>query len=366
MYISKSVGSRAARFSTTIGLMIAVLAIGDRLRSADDLGFNATPDPELAQASELWKDSLAAQESPATKEYLWFPAMGPRTWTIDYRFRTLFDSSTTYEFGMPSGIDPQYTPVSRLHFPLNSYWHGIQLGLQKPTWDVHMEWLFPQQGIHGTMEDYDWRYPNHDFTDLGYMDERWTDGQMLDLGFDFQLSEHPFGLPLEIWPTLGFRWQRFNIMNYDLVQVKWKDEWLDPPDTEPGNAISFNQQYYIFYLGGQFRSKLEMKYLPPIALTIQMDWGSTNGYNVDHHLLREGDRYTMESTRGSCWHAGFTAEALISERFSAGIQADYLEIRTRGQHRLYNAPMHEDFTWDNGVLASSNQTWLTAFLRIRI
>ena len=366
MYISKSVGSRAARFSTTIGLMIAVLAIGDRLRSADDLGFNATSDPELAQASELWKDSLAAQESPANKEYLWFPAMGPRTWTIDYRFRTLFDSSTSYEFGLPPNYNPQYTPISRLNFPLDSYWHGIQLGLQKPTWDLHMEWLFPQQGIQGNLADYDWQIPDYEFTDLGYANTRWTDGQMLDFGFDFQLSEHPFGLPIEIWPTLGFRWQRFNMMCYDAVQVKEDDVWLNPPISYPGDGLSFNQQYYIVYLGGQFRGKLEMKYLPPIALTVQMDWGGTNGYNVDHHLLRPGDRYTMESTSGSCWHAAFTAEALISERFSAGIQADYLEIRTRGKHRLYNAPLGDDLTWENGVLASSNQTWLTAFLRIRI
>ncbi len=357
---------RTARYLPTIGVILIFLALGNCMVLADGQGLNGATDPALAQSTELWKDSLAAQESPATQDYLWFPALGPRTWTIDYRFRTIFDSSTTYEFGTPPYYETQHTPLSRLNFPLDSYWHGIQLGLQKPTWDVHIEWLFPQQGIHGTMEDYDWRYPNQDFTDLGYMDERWTDGQMLDLGFDFQLSEHPFGLPLEIWPTLGFRWQRFNIMNYDLVQVKFEDEWLDPPYTESGNIISFNQQYYSFYLGGQFRSKLETKYLPPIALTIQMDWGSTNGYNVDHHLVREGDRYTMESTRGSCWHAGFTAEALISEHFSAGIQADYLEIRTRGTHREYNAPLNVDYTWDNGVLASSNQTWLTAFLRIRI
>jgi len=349
-----------------VGAFFIFLAIGGLPLPADDRGPSSMPDLAATQSNELWKDAMAAEQTPVAQDRLWFPALGPRTWTIDYRFRTLFDSSTSYEFGTPPFYDSQYTPLSRLNFPLDSYWHGIQLGLQKPTWDIHLEWLFPQQGIQGNLADYDWQIPNHDFTDLGYADTRWTDGQMLDLGFDFQLCEHPLGLPFELWPTLGFRWQRFNMMCYDGIQVKENDVWLDPPKTYPGDVISFNQQYYIVYLGGQFRSKLETKYLPPIALTIQMDWGGTNAYNVDHHLIREGDRYTMESTSGSCWHAAFTAEALISERFSAGIQADYLEIRTRGKHRWLNQPLDTDFTWDNGVLASSNQTWLTAFLRIRI
>lgn len=44
---------------------------------------------------------------------------------------------------------------------------------------------------------------------------------------------------------------------------------------------------------------------------------------------------------------------------------DYLQIHTRGRHRLLNEPLDQDETWDHGVRVWSDQTWLTAFARVR-
>jgi len=74
----------------------------------------------------------------------------------------------------------------------------------------------------------------------------------------------------------------------------------------------------------------------------------------------------MDSTQGCSWRLAFTAELPINQRWSLGCQIDYMEIRTHGSHRLYNAPLNTDETWTNGVTASSNQTGVMAFIRLRI
>ncbi len=333
--------------STSLALLLAVLTCSQAL-SAQGLLLGSAEQPAASELGLVWPDA-------PTKA----------TWTIDYRFRSLVGSRTSYEFGTPDPPPYGWTPLSQLNFPLDSYWHGIGIGVERPTWAIRFEWLFPQQGIEGNLSDYDWQIPGDPFTDLGYAQQRWTDGQMLDLSLEFQLADHLFGLPVEVWPVGGFRWQRFDIMCYDLVQVKSDDVWLDPPYTAAGDVLTFNQQYYMGYVGGQLRTRLESARLPPVLIKFQGDWGGTSAYNVDHHLLREGDRYTMERTQGGSWHVGLTVEALLHKNFSLGLQADHLEIRTRGTHRLLNAPLGEDFTWDNGVAVSSDQTWLTAFVRLR-
>ena len=289
-----------------------------------------------------------------------------RDWTIDYRVRALCSSTTSYEFGTLAPPPAGHAPLSRLDFSLNSLWHGLEIGLERETWGVHFEWLMPQQGIQGNLGDFDYLIPDAKFTDLGLMQERWIEGQMLDLGLEFRLTERFFTLPIEVWPAGGFRWQRFDIMNYDLVQFKLNNQWLDPPLTQTGNIISFNQQYYVVYIGGQLRSRLESAKLPPLELTFQGDWGHAEAYNVDHHLIREGDRFTMETTHGDSWHVSLIAEMPVSERLSFGFQVDYMQIRTHGKHQLLNVPEHQDQTWDNGVSVSSDQTGLTAFVRLRM
>jgi hypothetical protein len=344
-------------------LLIVLLSHGQAL-PADE------PNPD-ANSSLLQQESRALEQSdPGTpnQDHLWTPSPPPdRVWTIDYQFRSLSASKTVYEFGTPDPPPEGWAPLSRLEFPVSALWHGLKLGFRQPNWDVHFEWLTPMvKNIDGDLHDYDWMDPEAgDYTDLGIMQQRWIDGQMLDLGLEIRAWKDCFGLPVDFWPTIGFRWQRFNIMAYDLVQVKEGNVWPPDPYTYQGDVISFHQQYYLTYLGGQLRGVLNFP-VAPVALTFQADWANAQAYNVDHHLLREGDRYTMERTHGDSWHVALTAEAPITKHISIGCQVDYLQIRTRGTHHWLNEPLDQDETWDNGVRVWSDQTWLTAFVGFRI
>jgi hypothetical protein len=288
---------------------------------------------------------------------------------LDYRIRSVVDSHTSYEFGTPEPPPDGWTPLSRLVFPLDSFWHGVEAGLEGSSWAVRVEWLTPMQSrIQGDLEDYDWYPPNADgsFTDLGVARQRWTDAQMLDLEAEFRLVDRPLGLPFSAWPVGGFRWQRFGIMTYDVFQLKYENIWDPAPWSYYGDVIAFKQQYYTGYVGAQIRSTIEQGCLPPLRLTFQGDWGWVDGFNIDHHLLREGDRYTKQSTHGDSWHTALVAEMLLRQRLSLGFEVDYLQIRTKGRHHLINVPEGVDMMWDHGVRAWSDQTWLTAFLRLRI
>ncbi len=303
---------------------------------------------------------------------VWSDAPAPplrQIWTVDYRSRPMLDSFTSYEFGTgPGDPDGPYTPLSKLDFALDSIWHGLQIGVELPDWRVHFEWLTPMHDrIDGPMADYDWNIdePRDDpsrLDSLTLSSQRWCDGQMLELGTEFKLTNSILGEPVEFWPTAGFRFQRFDITAYNISCIV---PALGPlPEYDGVDVITFNQQYYVGYFGGQFRRTVLAGRIPT-DLTFQVDGGPTAGYNIDHHLLREGDRFTIEQTRGGAWHVGFIAEAHVTGRLSVGFQADHTEIRTTGTHRLLNEPLDEDLTWDNGVAVKSNQTTLTGFVRCR-
>jgi hypothetical protein len=291
-------------------------------------------------------------------------APGPPVWSIDYRFRSLMSSSITNEFGTPWPPPDGWSPMTRLNFPLNSNWHGVEARVGQPTWEFRLEWMMPQQGIHGEQNDFDWQLPTTDFTDMAYSSERWNEGQMLDFGFDFQMLDHPFGLPGELWPTIGFRWQRFDISCYDAVQVKANGDWLDPPQQLTGDTLAFNQQFYFGYIGGQLRGNLNLKVLPPFAWKFQGDWGVVGGYNS--LTANDSQRESMNRTYGNMWHVAFTTEMPITQHFSIGVQFDYTKIQTHGTHRLNDPSQSIDESWDNGVSVLSDQTMLTTFLRLRI
>ncbi len=325
----------------------------------------ASFDEELSNQPD---DAEQFSGDPADAKGLWLTRPAPaQAWTIDYRFRSLTHSNTSYEFGTQPEIRPGWAPLSQLNFPLNSCWHGLRVGLERPTWTIHCEWLTPQRNVEGLMSDYDWAPPNSDgsFTDLSYSKTRWTDGQMLDFGAELKWTDRFFTLPIEVWPTGGFRWQRFDMMCYDTTVFKFDNQWRNPPVFVGGDALSYNQQYYIGYIGGQLRTSLHLNPLPPIALTFQGDWGYTGAYGLDHHLA-QGDRYTSETASGGAWHVGLTAEAPLTKRLSVGVQADYMEISTHGTHHWYQASKGVDESWSYGESTWSNQTAITAFLRLRI
>ena len=194
----------------------------------------------------------------------------------------LCSSITSYEFGTRPEEPSQWSPVSRLNFSLDSVWYGLQLAHETPRTCFQIEWLAAGKFIDGDLTDYDWYPPNPDgsFTDLGFARECFTEGQMLDIGYKCKPFDPPSVLPIEVWPMIGFRWQRFDITGSEVRQVKSGNEWLDPPFTYEGDVITFNQQYWIGYAGLQLRGRLQIPMLRPIVWTLQGDWGYTEAYDV--------------------------------------------------------------------------------------
>jgi len=375
--------SVTCRYCAAMGAMLVVILLCDKARPDDGLVFGVGNDVQNSRAEELWLDWSDSGNR------FWSAPPGPLALTIDYRVLTMFNSHTSYQFGsgppqLERGLlSGPYAPESKLDWSLNSVWTGFRLGAEEEDSAGHFEWLTPMaQSISGTMEDFDWNIddPRNDPTRLDSLSrssERWNEGQMLEIEYEFRLLKRPLGLPVDLWPLAGFRWQRFDITSYAGNQIIGDGVIVPLPGPFPrpydGDIITFKQEYSIGYLGAQFRGRLETRMLPPIAWTLEGDWGYTQANNVDHHLFyeyRDSHRYSMEDTHGDCLHISLTAEALFClDRFSIGLQADHTEINTTGTHHLlqyggtYYAPIDE--TWTNGVSVSSSQTAITAFLRLR-
>jgi hypothetical protein len=289
-----------------------------------------------------------------------------RTWYIDYRVQQMFDSNTSFQFGSSSPLTGPYTPISKLAYSLDSTWAGLRLGVQKPNWDVHFEWLMPiGRGIDRGIVDYDWNIvdPRNDPTrldSLAQLSTRWNDGQKLEIEGERKWSDRFLGLPIELWPLAGFRFQRFD-MTADRGYLIIDNGQVPGPLPDQGDCLTLNQQYYIGYAGFQFRSAIQRASRPPIGVTFQADYGGTGAYNIDYHLQRGGDMHQMMSTGGSAMHLALIADAPFSQHCGVGLQADHTEIRTTGTLRQV-----QDGIWitsDYGVQANSDQTSLAAYFR---
>jgi hypothetical protein len=283
--------------------------------------------------------------------------------------RPYFGSHTSYQFGTHPASAVQYAPLSKLDWSLNSTWTGLRLGRETETRGFHFEWLTPMQNnINGQMADFDWLTPADpsQLDSLTLSDLRWRDAQMIDLGGEFKWSDCMFGMPIEIWPMMGFRWQRFSMVGSSLDYIVPP---LGPDPVWAGrDIITFSQQYYMLYLGGQLRTNLCLLGRD-VDFRFQGDWAPTWGYNSDHHLSYEDigiHRYTMEKTAGGAMHVALIAETQLTDRLWLGLSADHLALTTWGQHRwLMSGAATVDETWTNGVEVRSDQTSITAFLRAR-
>jgi hypothetical protein len=322
---------------------------------------NAAASLTPSEAPESQRPVVDTYEAPP---WVLFPAepVPDYGFMIDYRARTFCGSVMSYEFINPN-VNPNFanTPWSKLRFPLNSTWNGFQTGIEKPEWAVHVEWLTPMTSkVDGTFCDYDWDPPNANgsFTDLGVGNLRWNDAQMVNLDAECKGSDTLFWLPVEVWQVFGFRWQRLGVTAYDGEQLLEGNQPVAIP--LPGDFITYNQQYYMAYLGVQLRKAIPIG-SKEIRLTFQADWGLAWGYGIDYHILREF--YAINSTHGSSTHLGLTAEVPMSQRLSVGVQGDVTQIRTTGS--VWEVfPGGTTDAWGNGVGAGSDQTSFTAFVRL--
>ncbi|MFH0997220.1 MAG: omptin family outer membrane protease [Pseudomonadota bacterium] len=282
-------------------------------------------------------------------------------WSADLKLKNHFNSHTSYEFGNP--FFPHQAPLSRLEFPLNTLWAGLEVRRNFSRVSIGIEVLRNLSSeAYGSFKDSDWDDEDKPEALSIYSESACRMEPSYDVRGDIDLKISDWiGLPrwLDLRPVTGFRWQRFSLVSHDGVQYYPASGDTTPPDALPGDGIRFEQTYRQYFLGIRSAFDLEKPaMLSRLKLLFQLDWAYVEGDNEDHHLLRSGDRVTYERSSGDAWHASCGLKAGLSQNVNAVLEADYLAIQTTGSHRLMNTIYGVDMTWDDGVKVWSEQKGL--------
>ncbi len=275
-----------------------------------------------------------------------------KPWSIEAKVKRYFQSHTSYEFGSP--IPPYQAPLSRLEFPLSMWWSGLEIRRRTSRTTIGFEFLRTvSRESDGTFMDSDWDdYGRPEVkTIYSESDCRMEPGYVISSDLDVNIADC-LGLPsyLELRPLVGFRWQHFKLIGHDGKQFY-------PTEYEfSGDIIRFDQSYWQYFMG--IRTVYDIKKHTggiPIKLLCQLDWAHVYGKNSDYHILRRGNRWTYENTKGDAWHAIFGIKTALTENLSLGVDFEYLRIRTSGAHRLVNDYFDIDIEWSHGVKVWSEQ-----------
>lgn len=278
----------------------------------------------------------------------------PYTESISFGFTTsnMLGSHTSYEFGSP--YFPYQSPVSRLEFPLDSWWIGGKMRASFDRFSIGAEALTNMSTeADGHMQDSDWG-DNRQLEIYSESEMHMSRSWIVNTDVDLKISDL-VGLPtwLDLRPLAGFRWQNFQLTAHDGLQT-YPDR-SSPPDHFFGDAIGFEQSYWQYYFGARaaldFGKPFRLKCLNAL---LQLDYGYVEGQNTDHHLLR-GRRYTLEETTGDALHGSVGLTAGLTERLSLSLDADFLRISTSGTHRWLELDYGVDQSWDHGVKVWSEQ-----------
>lgn len=289
-------------------------------------------------------------------------AEGEPSWSAELCVRHFVGSHTSYEFGNP--FPPGQKPLSRLEFPLNTWWAGGELRRRFSRLSFGLEALTNiSRRSTGSFKDSDW---DDDYnpglkTIYSEADCRMEPSYLVRGDMDLKVSDW-LGLPdwFDLRPVIGFRWQRFELVAYDGI------EFYPDPGPIPGDTIRFEQVYRQYFLGFRMSYDLTRHIRSlPLHVNFQVDRAHVDGDNSDHHLLRAGKRWTYEETSGEAWHASLGIKAALTKRISAGMEVEYLRIETTGTHRLDNNVFDIDIHWDHGVEAWSEQKCITISLEYR-
>ncbi len=287
-------------------------------------------------------------------------------WSVDLRVKNYSGSHTSFEFGNP--FPPNQAPLSRLEFPLNSWWAGVEVRRNFSRFSAGVEAM---RNVSGSatrhFKDSDWTDDVQPWVKTIYSESslRIEPSYTIRGDVDMKISDW-LGLPagFDLRPVLGFRRQRFSLVGHDGLQVYPAPGDNTPPVPLPGDGIHFVQTFRHTFLGVRMSYEWENpRYVPRLGMRMQMDWARVTGDNEDHHLLREGQRFTYEKTRGNGRHASLGLDFGLTRRLSATLDVDYLKLYTSGSHRLVNSAFGMDFSFDYGVWVWSEQVSLTMGLR---
>lgn len=298
-------------------------------------------------------------------------------WFLAPQVKRLFRSHTSFQFGDPS--QRQLNPLSRLEFPLGSWWGGLNLGLEGPRFRLELGLLtaIPDQDDIGVMRDSDWEDTKRPKVTTTYSESTVKLKNSLDFKAKLSMSlrEHlPTPSWLDVRPLLGVRWQKFVFVTHDGIQQNQID---DPASPEfgtgwsymslPGDIIWFRQEYLHAYIGLMLNADLSGGGLGQLGrgwqASLQGDLAQVWGENRDRHLLRQGNRVTTERTQGYAWHTALTLKAPLWSWGSLLLSGDYLYIYTNGDHTM-SLDGQPDETWDYGVKVWSQQAGLSLSLEV--
>ena len=294
------------------------------------------------------------------------PKKAESPWLLEAKVKRFMNSHTSYEFGNP--FPPNQVPLSRLEFPLDSTWGGLEVRRSISRFSIGAEFLtsFADQET-GTFKDSDWADDSSPLrlTNYGETDTRLKPSYQVRTDLDMQVADW-LGLSkrLDLRPVIGFRWQRFSLVAHDGQQYNY-DTPGDPPSVIPlpNDTIAFKQSWYHYFVGLKAGYDLGPQFgLHRLRLRTQLDWAYVEGANEDRHLLR-GDRVTRENTYGDAWHGLLEVLAGLTENVDLGVEFDYLRIRTTGTHELRFDSY--DMSWSNGVKVWSEQTSILLKLAYR-
>ncbi|MCB2188706.1 MAG: omptin family outer membrane protease [Deltaproteobacteria bacterium] len=359
------------------GVLFLVTALGlaglvgpDAARAAGEtlLSWPALASPPASPGEAAAPDPAASPETPDA------PAPGEPFSELSFfvtpKLERLVHSHTSYEFGNP--LDANLNPLSRLEFPLNSWWGGAELGLGTPRWRLDLAFLtsFPGQDNIGPMRDSDWEDSESPGVRTIYSETQTKLKESYNLDAKLSVSLRDEISPwawLDIRPLVGFRWQKLVFLTHDGMQQSLDFDpdsedygtWTYDPLT--GETLWFRQEYWHAYLGLQLVADLARLGLGEPGqgwqVSLTGDVARVWGENLDRHLLR-GDRETRESTKGYGLHTALALRAPLTAWAALVLSAEYLYIDTQGDHTLRD--FGEDIiTFDYGVRVWSQQAGVT-------
>ena len=144
----------------------------------------------------------------------------PKNWEFDLSVQRYMMSHTSYEFGNPE--EPRQNPLSRLEFPLNTWWMNLGLRRTCPRWSLGVKaGMSVATNIVGKMQDSDWEDAGNTAMKTTYSESycRALENYMFRGDVDVNISDW-LRLPpsLEIRPLFAFQYQRHDLMAYNGMQ----------------------------------------------------------------------------------------------------------------------------------------------------
>lgn len=283
-----------------------------------------------------------------------------KAWSVELYVKRYFVSHTSYEFGNP--YPPFQEPLSRLEFPMNTWWAGGEFRRRFSRFSAGVE-------VSATVPmESDLSFKDSDWSDTEYfwIKDIYSQAQcrlqpsyMARVDVDLKIGDW---LKMPVWfdlrPVAGVRWQYLDFLVHNGVQT-YPAPWSNaPPEPLPGNIIHFKQTYWHYFLGIKAVYDMEKHIrFPRLKVIGQLDGAYVDGNNSDEHLLRGdgGSRMTYERTIGGALHASLGIKVGLTENISAGFEIDYLRIHSTGSHQWQHDVYGIDQSWDNGVKVWSDQ-----------